>query len=144
VEMSLSAGTQWGKITLWDAAADGNLELCKQRLSSSWTKVNAQDAQGKTALHEATRYGHIEVVKFLISKGGDPKVTTVDGTTALQLAAQNGHDSLVKYLVTRQSGHQRSRQIWRYRSDGICRCGKCEYHGVAVDSRCKERRIEQE
>jgi len=97
--MSLSPGTQWGKITLWDAAADGNLEQCKQRLSSSWTKINAQDAQGKTALHEACRWGHIEVAKFLISQKADPKITTVEGTTVLHLAALNGHDTLVNYLV---------------------------------------------
>jgi ankyrin repeat protein len=75
------------------------------------TKINAQDAQGKTALHEASRWGHLEVVcvgvacvpsvaiflrvkhltlavvqvKFLISKGADPTLKTTEGTTILHL-----------------------------------------------------------
>ena len=48
-------GAQWGKITLWDAAADGDLEQCKLRMKSATTHVNGKDAQGKTALHEASR-----------------------------------------------------------------------------------------
>jgi len=91
--------SQWGQITLWDAAADGNLELCKKRLANSWTKINAQDAHGKTAMHEACRWGHLEVVKYLVSKNADPKLTTKEGTTVLHLAALNGHDLLVEYLV---------------------------------------------
>lgn len=47
--------SQWGRITLWDAAADGNVDLVKRRLKMELSKINAQDSQGKTALHEASR-----------------------------------------------------------------------------------------
>jgi len=92
--------SQWGQITLWDAAADGDLDMCKKRLTNTWTKLDAQDAQGKTALHEACRWGHLEVVKFLISKGAKTDLTTKEGTTLLHLASLNGHNPVVEYLVT--------------------------------------------
>jgi len=92
--------TQWGNITLWDAAATGDLEMCKKRMAASWTKIDAKDSQGRTALHEACRYGHLDIVKFLKEKGAKTDVTTVDGTTSLHLAALNGHDEVVEYLVS--------------------------------------------
>ena len=97
--MAYGVGSQWGKITLFDAAADGNLEKCKERLSSSWSKVNAQDVQGRTAIHEASRWGHLEVVKFLVSKDGNPKIVDQNGSLALHLAATGGHDDVVSYFI---------------------------------------------
>jgi len=91
--------SQWGKITLWDAAADGNIELVKTRLANTWSKINSQDPQGKTALMEASRWGHLVVVQFLFENGADATIPNKDGSTALHVAAQNGHDSVVDYLV---------------------------------------------
>lgn len=92
-------GSQWGKISLWDAAADGNLELCKTRMKSATTHVNGKDAQGKTALHEAARWGHVHVVEYLVSQGADIHATTVEGSTPLHLAARFGQDNVVEWLV---------------------------------------------
>jgi len=94
--------SQWGQITLWDAAADGDLEMCKKRLANTWTKIDAQDAQGKTALHEACRWGHLDVVTYLIEKGAKPDLVTKEGTTVLHLAALNGHDAVVEYLINNE------------------------------------------
>eukprot|EP01114_Cavostelium_apophysatum_P023742 TRINITY_DN9048_c0_g1_i1.p1 TRINITY_DN9048_c0_g1~~TRINITY_DN9048_c0_g1_i1.p1 ORF type:complete len:167 (-),score=26.23 TRINITY_DN9048_c0_g1_i1:7-507(-) len=91
--------SQWGKITLWDAAADGNLEQVKARLSSVGSKINAQDTQGKTALHEAARWGHLNVIQYLIEQKADPNLKTKEGTSVLHLAALNGHNHVVEYLV---------------------------------------------
>jgi len=92
-------GTQWGKATLWDASADGDLEMCKLRMKSSLTKVNAQDAQGKTALHEAARWGHRHVVEYLLEQGAQLDLATAEGSTPLHLAARFGQDDVVQYLV---------------------------------------------
>ncbi|PRP86871.1 ankyrin repeat protein [Planoprotostelium fungivorum] len=76
-----------------DRCEKGDLEMCKKRTTNSWTKIDAQDPQGKTALHE-------EVVKFLhAEKGAKTDITTPDGTNPLHLAAMNGHDGVVEYLV---------------------------------------------
>jgi len=50
-------------------------------------------------LHEAARWGHLEVIQFLISKGADPNLKTTEGTSLLHLAAMNGHAPVVEYLV---------------------------------------------
>mmetsp|Transcript_29345 Transcript_29345/g.73861 ORF Transcript_29345/g.73861 Transcript_29345/m.73861 type:complete len:167 (+) Transcript_29345:87-587(+) len=91
--------SQWGKITLWDAAADGDLAMCKKRMESSFTKVNATDPQGKTALHEASRWGHADVIEFLVENGADLSMQADEGTTALHLAAEYGHTDAIRSLV---------------------------------------------
>lgn len=94
-------GTQWGKATLWDAAADGDLEMCKLRMKSSLTKINAQDAQGKSALHEAARWGHRHVAEYLLEQGAQIDIATVEGSTPLHLAARFGQDDVVQFLVSK-------------------------------------------
>ena len=60
--------SSWGKISLWDAAADGDLEKIKSRLGSSWTNVNAKDQFGNTAMHEAARWGHDDIINYLVKE----------------------------------------------------------------------------
>lgn len=56
---------QWGRISLWDAAADGDLAKVKQKLRNGDVLVDGQDANGKTPLMEAARWGYIEVVSII-------------------------------------------------------------------------------
>jgi ankyrin repeat protein len=72
--------------------------------------VNAADGRGQTALYGAALMGYDEVVKFLLSKGADPKIKDQRGTTALDAAegkaggfgfgggAANPHPSTAKIL----------------------------------------------
>jgi hypothetical protein len=46
---------------------------------------------GATPLMRAARAGDAAVMKALLAKGADPKLTTKDGTTALQFAAGVGY-----------------------------------------------------
>jgi len=92
---------QWGAITLFDAAADGKLDLIKQRLGASWTKVDAKDSAGNTALVEAARWGHDDCVEYLIEKGADVHSKNPKGQTALHIAAQQGRDSTLRLLVSK-------------------------------------------
>jgi ankyrin repeat protein len=98
--MSAHAG-QWGAITLFDAAADGKLDLIKQRLGASWTQVDAKDSAGNTALVEAARWAHDDCVEYLLEKGANIHSKNPKGQTALHIAAQQGRDSTCKLLVSK-------------------------------------------
>ncbi|MDP2438649.1 MAG: ankyrin repeat domain-containing protein, partial [archaeon] len=89
----------WGKITLWDAAADGKVDLVHTRLQQSWTNVNAVDHNGDTAIGLAAKWGHPEVVSVLLSKEADPSIQNACGQSPLHLAADMGQLDCIKVLV---------------------------------------------
>eukprot|EP01121_Diplochlamys_sp_Union-15-3_P011856 TRINITY_DN3476_c0_g1_i5.p1 TRINITY_DN3476_c0_g1~~TRINITY_DN3476_c0_g1_i5.p1 ORF type:complete len:167 (+),score=28.98 TRINITY_DN3476_c0_g1_i5:86-586(+) len=90
---------QWGKATLWDSAADGNIEACKKRLQNSLVNINQQDNNGRTAVSEAARWGHVDTVKFLVEKGADINVVDYTDSHPLHLAAAGGYNKVVEYIV---------------------------------------------
>lgn len=53
--------------------------------------VNMQTCDGVTALHEASKNGHKEIVATLLTKHADANKPTDSGLLPLHLAAQNGH-----------------------------------------------------
>ncbi|KAF8322540.1 ankyrin [Clavulina sp. PMI_390] len=63
---------------LWIAASDGELERVRVRMSP-----NAPDPNTYTPMHAAASYGHIELLEYLISRGGDVNVTDEDGDTPI-------------------------------------------------------------
>lgn len=83
------------------AAQAGDLKSLKKHVDSDKKIVNKQDINGWTPLHEATRGGHLDVVKYLIENGADPNVTTgADGGTALWWAKQTHKDDhpIIEFL----------------------------------------------
>ena len=77
-------------ISIWDAAAKGNIEAVKYHLAAG-VDVNSNGYRGFTPLHYAARNGHKEIVELLIAKGADVNVKIVSGpsigNTPLYLAA---------------------------------------------------------
>lgn len=53
--------------------------------------VNMQTCEGVTALHEASRNGHKEIVASLLTKNADANKPTNSGLLPLHFAAQYGH-----------------------------------------------------
>ena len=51
------------------------------------------------AIHCACKAGHLDIVKFLISKNCDPESRNVAGATALHIACWEGHMDIVRFLV---------------------------------------------
>ncbi|MEL6135755.1 MAG: ankyrin repeat domain-containing protein [Bacteroidota bacterium] len=69
------SGGDWKEMLY--AAENGNLELVKYHVKMG-VDVNYQHPELlTTALIESTRYGHEEVVKYLLEKGADPKIKAV-------------------------------------------------------------------
>jgi RNA polymerase sigma factor (sigma-70 family) len=62
-------------VELCSAAAKGQLETVRELLASQPDLVKAQDRYGDTALGRAARWGHAEVVRELLARGADPRVT---------------------------------------------------------------------
>lgn len=62
--------------------------------------VNACDAQGRTALHEAVSGSHARLARVLLQNGADPNLQTADQRlTPLHLAARAGHMDLLADLA---------------------------------------------
>jgi len=57
--------------TLWEAARKGNLPEVERAIDSG-VEVDAKTAYGATALSFAADRGHIEVVRYLLSKQANP------------------------------------------------------------------------
>eukprot|EP00731_Ephydatia_muelleri_P012756 Em0007g66a len=88
------------------AAGLGHLEVVKL-LHQYGGVVTALDGSLTTPLHQASRGGHLEVVRYLLGlSDGESKERLVDidarnasGATPLELAATNGHGEVVKLLL---------------------------------------------
>ena len=86
---------------LLQAAKDGDAGLVCELLQQG-ADVGAMDGSW-APLHWAAYYGHLEVVKYLLSRDDvDADVrNNYDGYTPLVFAAQRGHLEVVKYLLSR-------------------------------------------
>jgi len=60
---------------------------------------------GDSGLHAAALFGHVPVVKQLISAGADPTLRNQDGATPLQLAQQARQTAVVEYLSCLMKGN---------------------------------------
>ncbi|CAE6380139.1 unnamed protein product [Rhizoctonia solani] len=72
---------------IWIAAGDGDLERVKTLVEEQGISPNAaDDVIGYTPMHAAASYGHIPILTYLISKGGDVNITDEEGDTPLYTA----------------------------------------------------------
>ncbi|XP_049944405.1 ankyrin repeat domain-containing protein 65-like [Schistocerca serialis cubense] len=81
------------------AASQGQTGQVRALLDAG-SPVNATDASGDTALHEAVVNGHEETVKCLIDAGAGVNVRDSDGMTPLHWAAcRGGEQHIVRMLL---------------------------------------------
>jgi len=82
------------------AAHKGDIEKIKEFVKNR-IDVNANNPRqvGNTALIEASKGGHLEVVEYLVDNGADVNVESEHGWTALLVASLDGHIEVIKYLV---------------------------------------------
>ncbi|KAL9108473.1 MAG: hypothetical protein Q9227_006807 [Pyrenula ochraceoflavens] len=74
------------------------------------------EKDGSVALIEAARYGHTDIVRFLLDHGQKVEVVGSDGRTAAHRAAQMGNFETLKFLVTREAS------LRAVDVDGSCVC----------------------
>jgi cytohesin len=85
---------------LQDAAARGDLDKVRALVQANPSTISAR-VDGTTALHEATRGGHVEVVKLLVASGANVNALNFSGLTPLKLALGYQRTSIAEYLRTR-------------------------------------------
>lgn len=71
--------------------------LVRQKLAADPSLANYMDGR-TSALHEAARAGHAEVVQILLAAGADPALRNGNGQTPLELAMAGGHAKVVELL----------------------------------------------
>ena len=81
------------------AGRDNNLEKVIECVEKD-VDVETHISNGLRAIHLASYYGRLEIVKHLVEVcRADVDATSNDGWTALHLASQRGHLNVVQYLV---------------------------------------------
>ncbi|KAJ2946126.1 hypothetical protein O0L34_g5056 [Tuta absoluta] len=78
------------------AAKDGLLEVLRE---ATRKECNNKDESGMTPTLWAAFEGHIEALRLLCGRGGEPDKADYFGNTALHLAAARGHKECVTFLV---------------------------------------------
>jgi ankyrin repeat protein len=61
-------------------------------LLDAGANVNARDPRGSTALIMAAGYGYTPIVRTLLARGADPRITTAKGETAVDMASHGVFD----------------------------------------------------
>ena len=78
------------------AARDGFLEIL---YDASKKDANQSDDDGLTPTLMAAFCGHLDALRILVGRGGDPEKTTLLGSSGLHLAASKGYLNCVSFLV---------------------------------------------
>jgi ankyrin repeat protein len=83
-----------GNTALWYAAQGpwpGGLAVAKVLIDAG-AEVNRQCEHGRTALHMAAAWGHLELVKYLLANSADPSIRDAENMTPAMLA-RHGYSS---------------------------------------------------
>lgn len=71
-----------------------------QLLLKHKARIDARDARGRTALHEAARAGHVDILAALLAAGADVHARDASGRTPLLEAAHGGRIGAIDALAT--------------------------------------------
>ena len=75
----------------------GNLD--KLQLLVNDENINQQDENGKNLIYCACEYGHLPIVKYLVSKGCDPICRQKNKNTPVHIASIKGHLPIIEYFI---------------------------------------------
>nr|VZH95840.1 unnamed protein product [Spirometra erinaceieuropaei] len=96
-----------GQTSLIAACRSGQLEIVRYLVDACGADIEQvgtvtfdnETVEGVPPLWCAAAANHLEVVKFLVSRGANVNQTTITNSTALRAACFDGHEEVVKFLV---------------------------------------------
>ncbi|HNX97808.1 MAG TPA: ankyrin repeat domain-containing protein, partial [Candidatus Aminicenantes bacterium] len=106
-----------GKVTeeaLLEVVRSGDLPRLMALAEKDPAILAFRDRQGRSLLHGAAAYDHVELARWLIDRGIPVNAVTVEGTTPLMQAALAGQLKLARLLIARganleaRNGHDRT------------------------------------
>jgi hypothetical protein len=80
------------------AASEGDIGSVKKILDGGYDVNTQWGTFRQFGLLKAAEWGHLEMVRFLLSRGADPRLQDSSGRTALAWATNNGHAAVVREL----------------------------------------------
>ena len=86
-----AANGDGGNTALWFAAqgpVPGGLETAGLLIAAG-AEVNRPCEHGRTALHMAAAWGHLDVVRLLVESGADPAIRDDEGMTPAEIASRS-------------------------------------------------------
>jgi len=83
-----------GRTALHKACFWGHAHVVRFLTSSCCARVGDVDFAGDTPLHDAARFGHLEIVSSLLRVGADCSVANHEGFTPLMLAELHGKEAV--------------------------------------------------
>lgn len=95
------------------AVQNGNEAMAKRLFASGVVNIDAQNTYGRSAVHIASRNGHLELVRWLHTEGADFHHAGKGQDNAFHLAAWNGHVEVLKFLF-----HEAKLDAWQWGARG--------------------------
>ncbi|PVD34087.1 hypothetical protein C0Q70_05350 [Pomacea canaliculata] len=83
------------------AAINNRLDIVRYLISKGAIIDRIGGDLNSTAMHWATRQGHLAMVVLLMGHGADPSSFDGEGYSCIHLAAQFGHTAIVAYLIAK-------------------------------------------
>ena len=85
------------------AAFWGHIETINWLIGDVRLPLNSLDYNGDTALHDAARFGHLDVCHALLKAGADPTIVNKKGLDVVGLALKQNKYEVAKAVLTYQS-----------------------------------------
>ncbi|KAK2714307.1 hypothetical protein QYM36_008761 [Artemia franciscana] len=89
-------------VTPLELAVDhSRFKVVKVLLHHDKVDINAKCNDEWTALHIASKYNNLEIVKYLVSEGSNVNAKTNDGRKPIHVAAKSGHIDTVEFFLSK-------------------------------------------
>ncbi len=93
------SSSSYSLTSLKKAIQKGNLDIVKKILTTDPYFINAQNKDNMTPIKLAARYGHLEIIKFLVKKGAEVYSNPMASYPAVMDAAWNKRQHVVDYFL---------------------------------------------